>query len=143
MVPKGGGPPIAPTLQHFQDISNSIPLKHPQGGVKGDRITEVKSEGKEQLGESPLNGIRDITNMPDSNKLLVNAFLHRKSAYISAPQSAQKVRFTHVEVGVGGETQESLTKVDNQGGRVPELRGESVFDQRHQREVSGSSLRKL
>ena len=52
MIPIGGGPPIAPTFQHFKDISNSISLELLQGGVKGDRVGEVQCERLEQFGES-------------------------------------------------------------------------------------------
>ena len=86
MIPIGGGPPIAPTFQHFKDISNSISLKLLQGGVKGDRVGEVQCERQEQFGESPLYGITDIIHMPIGDELLVHHFLNWQFAQISTPQ---------------------------------------------------------
>ena len=63
VVPVGGSPPIAPTLQHFQDVSHPVSPKHLQRGAKGNRMIEVKSEGQEQFSEAPLNGSMDMKAM--------------------------------------------------------------------------------
>ena len=67
MIPKRGGPPIAPALQHFQPFSRSIPFEHLQRGVKGNAPVEVECEGEEQFSESPHNGIMQIELEPVSN----------------------------------------------------------------------------
>ena len=72
VVPPGGSPPIAPTLQHFQNISHPRSPQHLQRSAQGNRVIEVKSEGQEQFGEAPLNGSRDIKAMLLGEELFVD-----------------------------------------------------------------------
>ena len=85
MVPVRGGPPIAPTLQHFQDISHPVSLEHLQGGVKGNRMVEIQSEGLEQFGKAPFDGIMDIEAMLFGYEFSINQLLHRSLAQIRVP----------------------------------------------------------
>ena len=82
MVPARDCPPIAPTLQHFQDISHPASLKHKQRGVKENYVVEIQSVRLEQIGKAPFDGVMDIIVVLFGYEFCIDQLLHRHLAQV-------------------------------------------------------------